>query len=69
MKVFVLNWSSNRANTPWSGYYFYSSLEKAEQGKIRLIKENDEWEGYLASDSKTGEYCIRIYEDVMDHFL
>jgi hypothetical protein len=39
--IFVLNYSLNSADHPYSGYKYYSSMENALKGKAALIKEDE----------------------------
>jgi hypothetical protein len=65
MTIYILNYSCNSDDYPYSGYKYFSSMNKALEGKKALIKEDEEW-GELASSSKDGQYMIRIYTANLD---
>lgn len=68
MKIYVLNYSINSADYPYSEHAYFSSMKNLEKGKKILIEKDEEW-GELASLSKTGQYAWCVYTVTVDSLL
>jgi len=65
MEIYVLNYSINTSEHSYSEYLYFSSMEKALEGK-RILIEKDSINGMLASSSKDGQYLMMIYTSHID---
>jgi|688.fasta_scaffold560526_2 hypothetical protein len=65
MEIYVLNYSINTADHFYSEYLYFSSMEKALEGK-RILIEKDSINGTLACSSKDGQYLMMIYTAHID---
>lgn len=65
MELFILNYSLNDSDNSYSEYLYFSSIEKAIEGK-RILIEKDSLYGMLSSSSTDGQYLMRIYSQQID---